>query len=78
MSDIATVKIKFTIEQMDELKQLISDVNDAALYDRAQLDERIDALERRIERIEKLLSHKTGKHDCNQEEQGGADEPADD
>lgn len=37
-----------------------------------------DALERRIERIEKLLSHKTGKHDSNQEETGGADELADD
>ena len=35
-------------------------------------------LERRIERIEKLLSHKTGKHDSNQEEPGGADELADD
>ena len=58
MSDIATVKIKFTIEQMDELKQLISDVNDAALYDRAQLDERIDALERRIEVLERKLNHK--------------------
>lgn len=43
-----------------------------------ELTFRIDALERRIERIEKLLSHKTGKHDCNQEEQGGADELADD
>lgn len=40
--------------------------------------ERLDVLERRVERIEKLLSHKTGKHDSNQEEPGGADVPADD
>lgn len=49
----------------------------------------VDALERRIERIEKLLSHKTGKlagndfgavflDEFGQEEQGGADELADD
>lgn len=55
MSDIATIKIKFTIEQMDELKQLISDVNDAALYDRAQLDERIDALERENAKLRELV-----------------------
>ena len=39
---------------------------------------KVDALEQRIERIEKLLSHKTGKHDSNQEEPGGADELTDD
>lgn len=49
----------------------------------------VDALERRIERIERLLSHKTGKlagndfgavflDELGQEEQGGADELADD
>lgn len=51
--------------------------------------ERLDVLERRIERIERLLSHKTGKlagndlgavflDELGQEEQGGADELADD
>lgn len=50
---------------------------------------KVDVLERRIERIEKLLSHKTGKlagndlgavflDELGQEEQGGADELADD
>jgi len=50
---------------------------------------KVDALERRIERIERLLSHKTGKlagndfgavflDELGQEEQGGADELADD
>lgn len=49
----------------------------------------VDALERRIERIERLLSHKTGKlagndfgavflDELGQEEPGGADELADD
>ena len=44
------------IEQVrvDKLRQLISDVNDAALYDRSQLEERIDALEQRIEAVEWL------------------------
>lgn len=50
---------------------------------------KVNALERRIERIERLLSHKTGKlagndfgavflDELGQEEQGGADELADD
>ena len=50
---------------------------------------KVGALERRIERIERLLSHKTGKlagndfgavflDELGQEEQGGADELADD
>ena len=50
---------------------------------------KVAALERRIERIERLLSHKTGKlagndfgavflDELGQEEQGGADELADD
>lgn len=50
---------------------------------------KVDALERRIERIERLLSHKTGKlagndfgavflDELGREEQGGADELADD
>ena len=60
MSDIATVKIKYTVEQMDELKQLVSDVNDANLYGISQLEERIDALERRIEVLERKLNHKGG------------------
>lgn len=48
------------IEQIrtDELRDLISDVNDAALYDYAMLEERIDALERRIEVLERKLNHK--------------------
>lgn len=51
--------------------------------------ERLDVLERRIKRIERLLSHKTGKlagndlgavflDELGQEEQGGSDELADD
>ena len=36
----------------DDLRQLISDVNDAALYDRSQLEERIEALEQRIAKLE--------------------------
>lgn len=50
------------IEQIrfDELRDLISDVNDAALYDFAMLEERIDALERRIEVLERKLNHKGG------------------
>lgn len=58
MSDIATVRIKYTVEQMDELKQLVSDVNDANLYGLSQLEERIDALERRIEVLERKLNRK--------------------
>ncbi len=58
MSDIATVKFKFTVEQMDELKQLVSDVNDANLYGLSQIEERIDALEHRIEVLERKLNHK--------------------
>lgn len=56
MSDIATVKVCLSDEQMDvllrdigdligkvdALEQRISDVNDAALYDYAQLERRID------------------------------------
>ncbi len=42
----------------DELRQLISDVNDAALYDFAMLEKRIDALERRIEKLEKRMDDK--------------------
>ena len=52
-------------------------------------EEPLERLERRVERIEKLLSHKTGKlagndlgavflDELGQEEQGGADELADD
>ena len=36
-----------------ELRDLISDVNDANLYGLSQLEERIDALEQRIEALEK-------------------------
>ena len=43
----------------DELRQLISDVNDAALYDFAMLEKRIDALEQRIERMERRLNRKS-------------------
>ena len=42
-----------------ELRQLISDVNDAALYGFAQLEERIGALEQRIEKLERKLSRKS-------------------
>lgn len=143
-----SVEIPITMDtihaRMDELELRISDVNDAALYDFAMLEKRIDALEQRIEesiislcatvsdlkvwvdahkngitqedfyarqfvywavnkeplerldvlerrikRIERLLSHKTGKlagndlgavflDELGQEEQGGADELADD
>ena len=48
-------------DRMDELEQRISDVNDAALYDYAQLECRIDALERRIEALERKLNHKSIK-----------------
>ena len=44
----------------DELRDLISDVNDANLYGLSQLEERIDALERRIEVLERKLNHKGG------------------
>lgn len=47
-------------DRMDELEQRISDVNDAALYDRSQLEECIDALESRIEVLERKLNHKGG------------------
>ena len=47
--------------RIDALEQRISDVNDAALYDFAQLEERIDALERRIEVLERKLNHKSIK-----------------
>ena len=42
----------------DDLRQLVSDVNDANLYGIAQLEERIDALESRIEVLERKLNHK--------------------
>lgn len=46
--------------RFDAMRQRISDVNDAALYDRLQLEERIDALEERVNWIEKKLNHKGG------------------
>ena len=42
----------------DELRDLISDVNDANLYGLSQLEERIEVLERRIEVLERKLNHK--------------------
>ena len=51
-----SVEIPITTEtihnRMDELEQRISDVNDANLYGIAQLEERIDALEQRIKKID--------------------------
>ena len=82
-SELSTLSVLCELlGKVDALELRISDVNDAALYDFAQL-------ERRIERIERLLSHKTGKlagndfgavflDELGQEEQGGADELADD
>lgn len=43
----------------DELRDLVSDVNDANLYGLSQLEERIDALERRTEVMERKLNHKS-------------------
>ena len=43
------------MSEEDELRRLISDVNDANLYGLSQLEERIDALERRIDRIDGML-----------------------
>ena len=60
MGDRARYSVTVPIEvdpvhaRIDELEQRISDVNDAALYDHSQLEERIDALERRIEAVEWL------------------------
>lgn len=45
-------------KHIDELRQLVSDVNDANLYSVSQLEERIDALEHRIEVLERKLNHK--------------------
>ena len=73
ITDVATVKVELSDEQMDvllrdigdligrvgALEQRISDVNDAALYDFAQLEERIGALEQRIEKLERKLSRKS-------------------
>lgn len=78
-SELSTLSVLCELlGKVDALELRISDVNDAALYDFAMLEKRIDALERRIEVLERKLNHKTSKHDCNQEEQGGADVPADD
>lgn len=89
-SELSTLSVLCELlGKVDALEQRISDVIDATLYDFAMLEKRIDALERRTERIEKLLSHKTGKlagkdlgavflDELGQEEQGGADELADD
>lgn len=49
---MATMTFKLGKEHIDELRQLVSDVNDANLYGMSQLEERIDALERRIEQLE--------------------------
>lgn len=50
---ITEAHIKALERKVDELERRISDVNDAALYDFAKLDGR-------IERIERLLKHKGG------------------
>ena len=74
MSDVATVKVELSDEQMDvllrdigdligrvdALEQRISDVNEAALYDFKHAEHCVDALERRIEKIERKLHHKGG------------------
>lgn len=49
---MATMTFKLGKKHIDELRQLVSDVNDANLYSVSQLEERIDALERRIEQLE--------------------------
>lgn len=67
MSDIATVKVELSDEQTDvllrdigdligrvgALEQRISDVNDAAFYDFAQLERRIESMYGRLDGIEK-------------------------
>ena len=58
--NVATMTFKLDKEQIDKLRQLVSDVNDANLYGLSQLEERIDALERRIEKFERKLNHKGG------------------
>lgn len=44
--------------RMDELEQRINDVTDAALCDFKHAEHCVDALERRIEKLERLLNHK--------------------
>ena len=60
MTNVATMTFKLDKEQIDELRQLVSDVNDANLYGLSKLEERIDALERRIEAMERKLNHAGG------------------
>lgn len=55
---MATMTFKLDKEKIDELRQLVSDVNDANLYGLSQLEERLDALEERIEKMERKLNHK--------------------
>lgn len=56
---MATMTFKLDKEYIDELRQLVSDVNDANLYSVSQLEERIDSLEERIEKMERKLNHKS-------------------
>lgn len=73
----ALEKVAAMVDEPDELDKLKCHLDGLDKIS-AECRFNIVALERRVERIEKLLSHKTGKHDSNQEEPGGADVPADD
>ena len=83
------VKVYVSLDRIVKEECAIADAFNDLSGDVYELERRIKALERRIERMERLLSHKTGKlagndfgavflDELGQEEQGGADELADD
>ena len=84
----ALEKVAAMVDEPDELDKLKCHLDGLDKIS-AECRFNIVALERRIERIERLLSHKTGKlagndfgavflDELGQEEPGGADVPADD
>ncbi len=58
--DVLLGDIRDLIGRVDALEQRISDVNEAALYDFKHAERYANALEQRIEGLERKLNHKGG------------------